>query len=103
MPKTIELIAYPGTSTAYAVSRGGTGTPAASYAMNVIGGAGSWEYSITVNQNLVGEWTFRCGDSQGNSGMRAVELLVGVDSYPISKAGGSEVNVSVESNIITVQ
>ncbi len=103
MAKTIELSAYPNTSLAYAVSRGGTGTPAASYAMTPIGGSGSWEYRITVNESLVGEWSFRCGDAQGNSGMRSVELFAAVDNYPLSKAGGSQVNVSVEGNNITVQ
>lgn len=103
MAKTIELNAYPNTTLAYAVSRGGTGTPAASYAMTPIGGSGSWEYTITVNQNLLGEWSFRCGDVQGNSGIRSVELFAAVDNYPLSKAGGSQVNVSVEGSNITVQ
>lgn len=103
MAKTIELNAYPSTALAYAVSRGGTGTPAASYAMTPIGGSGSWEYRITVNENLLGEWSFRCGNTQGDSGMRSVELFAAVDNYPISKAGGSQVNVSVEGSNITVQ
>ena len=103
MAKTIELIAYPSTSLAYAVSRGGTGTPAASYAMTPIGASGSWEYEITVAESLVGEWTFRCGDAEGNKGMRAVELFASVDSYPISKASGSELTISIEGNDITVQ
>lgn len=103
MAKTIELEAYPSTSLAYAVSRGGTGTPAASYAMTPIGSSGSWEYTITVAESLVGEWSFRCGDAQGNSGIRAIELFASVDSYPLSKAGGSEITVSIEGNNITVQ
>lgn len=103
MAKTIELEAYPNTTLAYAVSRGGTGTPAASYAMTPIGSSGSWEYTITVAESLVGEWSFRCGDAQGNSGIRAVELFAAIDSYPLSKAGGSELVVSIQSDNITVQ
>ena len=103
MAKTIELTAYPSTTLAYAVSRGGTGTPAANYAMTLIGASGSWEYSITVAENLIGEWSFRCGDAQGNKGMRAVELFSTVDKYPISKAGGSEVTVEIQGTNITVQ
>lgn len=103
MAKTIELEAYPNTALAYAVSRGGTGTPAASYAMTPIGSSGSWEYTITVPESLVGEWSFRCGDAQGSSGIRAVELFAAVDSYPLSKAGGSELVVSIQSDNITVQ
>lgn len=102
MAKTIELEAYPNTSLAYAVSRGGTGTPAASYAMTVIGASGSWEYRITVAESLVGEWTFRCGDAQGNKGMRSVELFSTVNNYPLSKSRGSEETVSIQSNNITV-
>ena len=101
MAKTIELEAYPNTTLAYAVSRGGTGTPAASYAMTPIGSSGSWEYRITVAQNLVGEWSFRCGDAQGNSGMRSVELFSTVDDYPLSKAGGSEITVSIQGTNTT--
>jgi hypothetical protein len=101
MAKTIELEAYPNTTLAYAVSRGGTGTPAANYAMTPIGGSGSWEYEITVAENLVGEWSFRCGDAQGNKGMRAVELFSAVDSYPISKSGGSEITVSIQGTNTT--
>ena len=103
MAKTIELTAYPNTTLAYAVSRGGTGTPAANYAMTVIGSAGSWEYRITVAEALVGEWSFRCGDALGSNGIRAVELFSTVDNYPISKSGGSEVEVSIQSDNITVQ
>lgn len=101
MAKTIELEAYPGTTLAYAVSRGGTGTPAASYAMTPIGASGSWEYRITVAEALVGEWSFRCGDAQGNSGVRSVELFSTVDNYPISKAGGSEITVSIQGTNTT--
>ena len=101
MAKTIELTAYPNTSLAYAVSRGGTGTPAANYAMTPIGGSGSWEYTITVNESLVGEWSFRCGDAQGNRGVRSVELFSTVDNYPISKAGGSEITVSIQGTNTT--
>ena len=103
MAKTIELEAYPNTTLAYAVSRGGTGTPAASYAMTVIGSAGSWEYRITVAESLVGEWSFRCGDAQGSKGSRAVELFSTVNNYPISKAGGSNVDVSIQGTNTTVQ
>ena len=103
MAKTIELTAYPNTTLAYAVSRGGTGTPAANYAMTPIGASGSWEYRITVAESLVGEWSFRCGDAQGNKGMRAVELFSTVDNYPISKSGGSEVTVEIQGTNITVQ
>lgn len=103
MAKTIELEAYPGTTTAFAVSRGGTGTPAASYPMTPIGGAGSWEYTITVPQALVGEWSFRCGDAQGNSGIRALNLASGVDYYPLSAGGGGGANITVEDRSITVE
>lgn len=103
MAKVIELTAYPNTTLAYAVSRGGTGTPAASYAMTPIGASGSWEYSITVAESLVGEWSFRCGDAEGNKGMRAVELFASVDNYPLSKVGGAESTVSIQSNNITVE
>lgn len=102
MAKTIELTAYPNTTLAYAVSRGGTGTPAASYTMTPIGASGSWEFSITVAQSLLGEWSFRCGDAEGNKGSRAVELFASVDNYPISKEGGGVSTVSIEGNNITV-
>lgn len=101
MAKTIELEAYPNTTLAYAVSRGGTGDPAASYAMTPIGANGSWEYTITVNENLVGEWSFRCGDALGSMGVRAVELFSTVDRYPLSKAGGSEITVSIQGTNTT--
>lgn len=103
MAKTIELEAYPNTTLAYAVSRGGTGTPAANYTMTLIGASGSWEYSITVAEALIGEWTFRCGDAIGSKGMRAVELFSTVDKYPISKSGGSDVTVAIQGTNITVQ
>lgn len=106
MAMTIELEAYPGTTTAFAVSRGGTGTPASSYPMTAIGGAGSWEYTISVAQNLVGEWSFRCGDAQGNSGVRALKLVSGVDYYPLSGSsggGGGGANITVEDRSITVE
>jgi hypothetical protein len=75
--------------------------------MTVIGGAGSWEYTITIAEALVGEWSFRCGDAQGNSGSRAVKLISGTDYYSLaissSGGGGGGANITVEDRSITVE
>ena len=70
----IEFECVPGTTTAYMVSAGGTGTEAGSYPISAVAG-GTYYNQITVNEALVGRWVVAAGDPDGRKGYRLVSDL----------------------------